>query len=189
MSSILIKTELRVRVREEIDSLPNEYVRQSNKGIFLQVTSLKAFSDARNIMLYYSVEREPDTVEIAKHALANGKTVAFPYCFRGGIMQAREVKDLNILVPAILGIPAPPDEAPLVEPEKLDLIIVPALAFDKSGYRLGYGGGYYDRYLSDISAYTVGITRHRLLRDEVPREKHDVAVNCLVTEEIVLAQP
>jgi 5-formyltetrahydrofolate cyclo-ligase len=74
----------------------------------------------------------------------------------------------------------------------LELIIVPALTYDRMGYRLGYGGGYYDRYLLNIPAFTVGMARERLVRDALPRESHDVAMKCLATEkgcEFVAQQP
>ena len=182
-----IKKQLRNSVREEIAALPEDYIKSSNDGIFKRLLSLDEYMNAKSILLYHSIDREPDTIAIANAALEAGKTVAFPYCYSGGKMEARIIDNLNQLTPAILGIPAPPDNAPVIAPDDLDLIIVPALLFDTSGYRLGYGGGYYDRYLSELSAFTVGITRHRLLRSDVPTEPHDVAVNCLITEEDIFA--
>jgi len=182
MSDVQSKIELRKRLIDEIAALPTEYLSDSDEWLFLRVTSLKEFNAARNIMVYCSVEREPDTHMIAQAALSTGKTVAFPYCYRGGIMQARIVRDLSELKPSMLGIPAPSDEAPMISPEELDLIIVPALAYDYSGYRVGYGGGYYDRYLSGVRAYTVGIARERLMMEKLPKEKHDVPVKCVITE-------
>ena len=176
------KAELREQVRKEIAALPDDYISASDDGLLSRVTSMKEFSTSRNIMMYYSVEKEPDTLELAKTALSMGKTLAFPLCYRGGVMQARIVQSLSELHPAMLGIPAPPDTCPLIEPYELELVIVPALAYDRSGYRLGYGGGYYDRYLLETPAYTVGLARARLIKDELPRDPHDIAVKCLVTE-------
>ena len=178
-----LKAELRRHVIEETAGLPDDYIADSDRGLFLKVMSLREFSTANKIMIYHSVNREPDTLEIVRAAFSAGKTVAFPFCYRGGLMQARIVSCLSELRPAALGIPAPPDTAPVIAPEELDLIIVPALTYDKAGYRLGYGGGYYDRYLSGISAFTVGLARERLIKDELPREPHDIAVKCVVTEE------
>ena len=186
MSSALLKAALRKRIGEDITALPDGYIADSDRGLFLQVTSLKEFTDARNIMIYHSVEREPGTLGIAKTALKMGKKVAFPYCYRGGIMKARIVNSLNELKPAMLDIPAPPDSAPVVAPEDHELIIVPALAYDVTGYRIGYGGGYYDRYLSGIPAFTVGLARERLIEKKLPRESHDVSVMCVITENAVL---
>jgi len=181
------KDELREILRAEITALPDEYIAESNKGLFLRAVSLNEFISARNIMIYHSVEREPDTISIIEAALSAGKTVAFPYCFRGGKMQARAVRDLTELRPAMLGIPAPADTAPVIAPEELELVIVPALTYDRSGYRLGYGGGYFDRFLSVIPAYTVGLARERLIRDKLPTEPHDIAVKCVITESGIIS--
>ena len=80
------------------------------------------------------------------------------------------------------GILEPDEHAPRLEPEKGGLIIVPALAYDRGGYRMGQGGGYYDRYLSARDLFSVGIGRDCLLCDSVLREEHDTPVDCLVTE-------
>ena len=178
----LLKSELRIRLREEIAALPDDYISVSNEGILVRVLAMREFKAARNIMAYHSVEKEPDTLELVDYALSMGKSVAFPFCYRGGVMEARAVNSLSELRPAMLGIPAPPDTAPIVAPEELDLVIVPALAYDRAGYRLGYGGGYYDRFLSGIPAFTVGLARERLIKDDLPAEAHDVAVSCVVTE-------
>lgn len=180
------KTELRLQANKLISDLPDDYIKASDTGLLDHVLSHEEFQNARNIMIYYSVKREPCTLGIAETAYLEDKTVAFPYCFRGGIMQARIVSSLDQLRPAVLGIPAPPDTAPVLNPEELDLIIVPALLYDTAGYRLGYGGGYFDRFLCGIPAFTIGLARTRLMVEMLPREKHDIAVKCIVTEDIVL---
>ena len=100
-------------------------------------------------------------------------------------MNACTVRSLSELQPAMLGIPAPPDSAPVLSPEELDLILVPALVYDRDGYRIGYGGGYYDRFLSSARAFTIGLGRERLMMDRLPKEAHDIAVECVVTEDKV----
>lgn len=177
------KAELRDQARKTISALPDDYLSESDDRLFHLTTSLGEFIRARNIMLYYSVKREPGTQRIAEAAFMAGKTVAFPYCFRSGIMQARTVRSLSELQPAMLGIPAPPENSDAIEPEEFDLIVVPALIYDRDGYRIGNGGGYYDRYLSGIRAFTVGLCRERLITDRLPREPHDISVDCVVTEE------
>jgi 5-formyltetrahydrofolate cyclo-ligase len=177
------KIELRRRVLEETAALSDGYIAQSNAKLLPGVTSLEEFIAAKIIMLYCSVKREPETWHIVQAALSAGKTVAFPYCYRGGIMEARSISHLSELRPAVLGIPAPPDDAPVIAPDELDLIVVPALTYDKAGYRLGYGGGYYDRYLHGIRAVTVGLVRERLIKENLPVEPHDIAVCHVVTED------
>ena len=177
-----LKHELRRAVRAEIESLPESYVHSSDEGLFRNIMTLPEFLEAQSIMIYYSVGREPDTQRLAEYALSIGKTVAYPYCYLAGRMEARVVEKLSDLTPKMLGIPAPEKSAMLIAPHELDLVIVPALTFDRDGYRLGYGGGYYDRYLSGIDAFTIGMARERMLKDELPRESHDVSVHLLATE-------
>jgi 5-formyltetrahydrofolate cyclo-ligase len=86
----------------------------------------------------------------------------------------------------VVPIPEPDDAAPRLEPCPGDLILVPALTFDRNGYRLGQGGGYYDRFLSAHDLFSVGLARDVLLLDDVPRESHDQCVSCLVTESCIL---
>lgn len=176
------KKALRDAVNADIAALSAEYIAQSNRGIFDGVTGLLEYKEARTILAFYSVNREPDTLEIIKHALSEGKTVALPVCEKAGIMHAHVIRSLDDVRPAMLGIPAPDKSAPLLKPEELDFILVPALAFDRGGYRLGYGGGYYDRYLPLSPAFRTGIGREQLLRDKVIREAHDARVACLVTD-------
>ena len=177
-----IKDELRGVVRGQIVELEQEYIESSDLGIFQNITALPEFKSAETLMIYYSVGREPDTVKIARYALELKKRVAFPFCYRGGIMDARLVSSLDELKPAMLGIPAPAADSAVIAPDELDLIIVPALTYDAHGFRLGYGGGYYDRYLPQTRAFKVGAAREKLLWGDLPHEPHDVSVDCLVTE-------
>jgi len=184
-----IKHELRRQVRAEIEALPESYIFESDEGIFQNIMALPEFLAAQSIMVYYSVGREPDTIRLAEYALASGKTVAFPYCYLAGKMEARVVQKLSDLTPKMLGIPAPEKSAMMIEPEELDMVIVPALTYDIDGYRLGYGGGYYDRFLPKTNAFTLGLAREKLIMENAPREEHDVAVNCVVTESSVYSLP
>jgi 5-formyltetrahydrofolate cyclo-ligase len=178
-----IKKALRDALLREITALPAEYIAASDAGILEKLSTLPEFVTAGVILFYYSVNREPDTHRAIELALRLGKTVALPISYRGGVMRAHEVLSAGDPIPGLHGIPAPPESSRLIEKDEIDLIIVPALSFDGAGFRLGYGGGYYDRYLPGARAYTVGLARRRLLKPSVPREPHDVPVRCVVTEE------
>ena len=176
------KKEYRRGVLADIAALPEEYVEESNVGIREHFLAMPEYWQASVIFAYISEGREPDTVGIIQHALASGKTVALPVSLPGGIMEPRVIQSLDELVPGRFHIPAPPESAPLVEEDSIDLIIVPAVTFNENGFRLGRGGGYYDRFLSRSDAVSVGLGRDRLIRDDVPLEAHDLGVACLVTE-------
>jgi 5-formyltetrahydrofolate cyclo-ligase len=97
-------------------------------------------------------------------------------------MEARAFRSLDELSESSYHLLEPLSSTHVIPPEALDFIIVPALTFDHEGYRLGRGGGYYDRFLLKTQAFTAGVARERLLRVTLPREAHDIAVRCVVTE-------
>ena len=82
-----------------------------------------------------------------------------------------------------LGVRQPPRDTPQVPPGEIDAVVLPALAFDRAGFRLGYGGGFYDRFLAGFSGPTIGVTHSALLLDELPHEVHDVPLHWIVTEQ------
>lgn len=175
------KKAFRKSVMDEIAALPEEYIEIANAGIYENFISMPEFINARNIFAYISEKREPDTVMIIQKALDMGKTVALPISYNGGHMEPHVITSISELVPGKFGIPAPGEDSLIMAEEEIDLIIVPAVTFNRQGFRLGRGGGYYDRFLERSDAVSVGLGRERLVR-EVPLEKHDMAVTCLVTE-------
>ena len=180
------KKALRARVYGQTDALSEEYIAASNAGIFENLSRMPEYKNARCIFVYCSMGREPDTYAVIRDALASGKTVTLPVSFSGGIMVARAIESLDDLVPGKFGIPAPRDGLRDVARDDIDLMLVPAVAFDEEGRRLGRGGGYYDRYLSGYEGPTVGLAREKLLCPAVPTEDHDMRVKFVVTEERVI---
>lgn len=176
------KKELRSIIAERSSALSFEYIEMSDAGIFENIISLPEFISAGTIFTYFSESREPDTHRLIEHALNLRKTVALPRVFGKGVMAAYSISGTDELQRGALGIPEPPASAKPVNTDKIDLIIVPAVAYDRCGYRLGRGGGYYDRFLSASDFFSVGLSREKLLLDRVPREAHDFPVKCVVTE-------
>ena len=134
------------------------------------------------ILLYCGMGTEPDTLRLLPPLFAAGKAVCLPRCLPGNQMEVRLVQQDSSLVRHPYGMLEPGTDCPLVPPEDVDLALVPGLAFDRSGGRLGRGGGYYDRWLTRFSGYTVALCRDGLLLDSVPRLPHDVGVELVVTE-------
>ena len=178
------KSILRKTIKDEIASFSDEYIKYSDDGIYQNVVNLKEFIDAESIFIYYSIDREPATHLIAQKALDMGKTVAFPLCYKEGVMDAHIVSNLNEFdsLNSVIGIPSPNVSTPIILPNNLELVIVPALAYNFEGYRLGLGGGYFDRYLDGLSVFTVGLAREKLMKYDIPIESHDVPVSCIATE-------
>ena len=141
------------------------------------------------IFIYYSVGSEADTLRIIRHALESGKRVALPKCTdRNGTMDFYFIDDIESSLTEGMFSLKEPDT---LRCEKADstvssLCIVPALAADKSGYRLGYGGGYYDRYLSNFKGVTAVLCYEECLCDELPRDKYDISLNMIITESKII---
>ena len=175
------KGELRRRLRAERLELPAEYAAESDAAIFEKLIALPEFKEARTVFTYLSVEGEPDTREIINAAIDLGKTVAIPRV-KGASMDAVPVKSLDGLSIGKFGIFQPAGEWPGIDAGGIDFVVVPGLAFDRLGYRLGYGGGYYDRFLSKCHAYSVGLCRSAHAFEVLPRDEWDVPVDCVLTE-------
>ncbi len=146
---------------------------------FLEMPEYRA---ARTVLLYVGAGAEPDTRPLIENALAAGKRVALPFIAGPGVMEARAVTDLDLLVPGPYGIPAPAENSGLVPPEALDLVLVPGMAFTGDGHRLGRGGGYYDRYLPQTNALTVALARDFQIVDHIPTDPHDIPVDALIVD-------
>jgi 5-formyltetrahydrofolate cyclo-ligase len=176
------KAALRKQIIEKTDALPFDYLAESDKGIFEIIINMPEFINAQTIFSYYSLGREPGTVKLIEYALQKGKTVTLPVCFKGGLMEARAISSLSELSESWYHLLEPLSSTRVIPPEALDFIVVPALTYDLEGYRLGRGGGFYDRFLLKTHAFTAGVARDRLVVSVLPRERHDIPVFTVVTE-------
>ena len=153
-------------------------------AITMQVLALPEFQAAERVFAYCSVVPEVDTHAILTQARRRGKTVALPVSEDGGQMYFARYD--GVLVPGRFGIPQPPRSAPALQPQSGDLMLVPALAYDRAGRRLGRGGGYYDRFLAQLDCCTVGLIRAAFLLDVLPAARNDMPVAAVITEQGVL---
>lgn len=176
------KQRLRHTLRELTESLPEACITRSDHAIEARVLTLDAWEQARTVFIYVSAGREPDTRGLLRAAINASKTLAVPLTYAGGMMEARIIGSLDELKPGRLGILEPDGAAPILAPDKIDLIVVPCIAADRQGYRLGHGGGYYDRYLANVRCDTICLCRERLLQTALPRDCFDRRVNGVVTE-------
>ena len=178
------KDALRAQLRARLSQSDPAENAACDVRITQQVLSLPAFQAAEQIFAYCSVVPEVDTHAILAQARRRGKTVALPVTQPDGRMQFARYD--GALVPGRFGIPEPPRGAQILLPQSGDLILVPALAYDRAGRRLGRGGGYYDRLLPQLHCPTVLICREQLMSPEVPVEEHDMRCTMLVTEKGIL---
>lgn len=176
------KAALRTRLRRAAADLPPEVRAQSDRSLFPRFLSLPQVGAAGTLLLFYGVGTEPATAALLAPLWAAGKRLYLPRCGPAGTMEAVEVRPGDPLVPDRYGIPAPGADHAALPPEDLDLILVPALCYDRTRARLGQGGGYYDRFLARTPSFTVGLCRDRLLQDVLPTEPHDRRVDLVLTE-------
>lgn len=146
--------------------------------------SLEAYRKADGLLLYASFRGEPDISAVMRHALAHGKRVALPRCRDDGSrpMDFFEITSTDELLPGKYGIPEPPPGAALADTSRFSLCVVPSLALDEQGYRIGYGGGYYDRFLANYDGVKAGVCYSFMLQKNLPRESFDVRLDFIVTD-------
>lgn len=148
---------------------------------------LPEYQNASAIMAYVSLPYEVGTRPLIDKMLEDDKKVCVPVVLDNENMDCAQISSLSELTPGKFGILSPsPLSYKKLDKACLDLIIVPALAFDILGNRLGRGGGYYDRFLAEVSAATVGFCPNICLTDSLPRDKTDISVSCVITEQGVL---
>ena len=144
----LEKTALRRTLTAVERGLTAAEKQASDAAINRHVLSAEEYRLARTVFAFVGRGREIDTMPLLRQILADGKRLCVPLCTGKGIMECRQVRDLSILRPGAYGIPEPPADAPEVARADIDLSIVPCVGASPEGWRLGRGGGYYDRFLA-----------------------------------------
>jgi len=174
---------LRKEIKAKIAQFNEATLSESNAGILSHISALPEFLAARRVFTYLSIGREPDTRRLIELCLSLKKTVAVPYKYNAGEMQfALLDRPAEALEKGIFGIPVPSDDTVELVPGEGDLLVVPALCCDENGYRLGRGGGYYDRYLTEHTIFSVGLCREALMVEKVPLDVWDKRVSCVITD-------
>jgi 5-formyltetrahydrofolate cyclo-ligase len=176
------KKELRRFYRSVRKSQTSEEKNCFDKKIFSFLINSSLYKNASKILVYVSVNDEADTIEIIRYALNDGKTVAVPFCVDDK-MEFLIINSLSDLSEGKFGIPtADPEKCAVLSDFEGALCVVPALSFDIYGNRLGYGGGLYDRFLNRKNVVSLGLTYERCLCGAIPREKHDIKIDYILTE-------
>ena len=142
------------------------------------------FGQAEAMLAYYPVGSEPDIRPVLEEALRQGKRVYLPRCIpESKEMAFHQIASLEGLKPGAHGIPEPENSNYALRITNYELSLVPGLAFDRAGFRLGYGGGYYDRFLARHDHLrTMGVCYAAMLREFLPKNATDIAVERVITE-------
>lgn len=181
------KQKARTFIQQKRSHLTGDQRDKASNDILKSLTELPELQTAKTVYCFISIRQEPETRPIIEYLLMNGKRVCVPKCKRHGIMDARLIKSLDDLTPMPpFGIPEPPAGSEIADPATIDFAIVPGLAFDRKGGRLGRGMGYYDRYLRGCAAYRCGICFDAMLFEQIPAGSMDVPMDTILTEKTSL---
>lgn len=182
----MTKKDLRqtmLKKRENLSWLERqEKSRQINQQLFL----LPAYRSAKTILTYLSTRKEPDTLPLLQKAWQQKKQVLVPVSQTvNKSLLLSKLENLEELTKGAYGIPEPKTEfwRP-TQPDSVDLCLVPGLAFNRNGYRLGYGGGYFDRFLPNLrpDCLKVALAYDFQILDFIPKAEHDIPIDIIITE-------
>ena len=158
-------------------------IRSNSDRLFEQVYALDIYKNADTVFAYMDYNHEVMTVSFIEQCWRDNKTVAVPRV-NGDVMNFYKITALDQLAPGCMGIPEPTSQNPVDEQYETALMIVPGVAFDPNRNRVGYGGGFYDKYLEQHSQHpTLAVAFEFQIFDEVPSDVHDRKPDILVTQE------
>lgn len=176
-----MKSELRKQVLQDLKAIPREQKKAMDQALTERFLKHPFYQEARVIATYLSFPHEFQTQELIEQALRYGKKVLIPKTYPKGRMDF-VVYDPQQLVKTSFGLLEPQGVLEVVAASQIDLIHVPGLAFTTKGYRIGYGGGYYDRYLEHFTGHTLSTVYHYQVQDFIP-EDHDIPVQEVLIDE------
>ncbi|HET7658702.1 MAG TPA: 5-formyltetrahydrofolate cyclo-ligase [Bacillales bacterium] len=182
------KKKMRQQMINQIRKLnPEERLHKSHVA-FEKLTALPEWQEAKTIGLTMSTLVEIDTEPLIRIAWEEGKRVAVPKADpKAKTMDFREIRSLGEVEEAFAGIREPIlDLTTPVRPSEIDLLVVPGLVFNEKGYRIGFGGGFYDRFLVNFHGKTVSLAFDFQVTYEIPTESFDRTVEMIVTNERVI---
>lgn len=178
------KREIREYINKKRLLLKKEEKENFDRVIFNKVINSKEYMDSKHIFTYVSFNSEVDTYKIIEYALEDNKSVYVPKVIsKEEGMKAVQIKSVNELKKGMYGILEPVSFKFSVDEQVMDLVVVPGIAFDISGGRVGYGGGFYDRFLKKLNSNAVklALAYDFQVMDKVPTEIHDVFVDRIFT--------
>lgn len=183
------KAELRRRLIDIRNSIPAAKREEKSRKIKEAVLAMPEIREADTVFVYVSFGSEVSTRDLIEELLSMGKHVGVPLCNTDThTMSVIEITDFTQLKEGHYGIPEPDrkliDDGVLREitKEEISIAVIPAAAFDSDGYRMGYGGGYYDRFLDGFRGKSLGLAFLECAVRRLPREEHDMAADAVITD-------
>lgn len=176
------KSRLRSEIHAACGELSAAEHAKQSLAIAKKLFALPEYSEAKVVALYASLPEEVSTDAIIKHTLSAGKRVILPrihpnFPLSENEMDFCEIKKMGDLEVGVFGIREPEKDCPVVPLGKVDLLVVPVVACDEQGCRLGKGEGFYDRVLENFSGKTAALVFDRQVVDKIPMEEHDQKID------------
>lgn len=182
------KKQLRAQYKAIRKSMNADDKSSADTEILQSVLKQYKYINCETVITYVSTAIEVDTRSLITYSLKIGKKVAVPRCVPNTReMEFYYINSLDELSSGTFGVDEPcPDKSKLVSDFNNSICIVPALSYDRYGYRLGYGGGYYDRFLSKYNGYTVGICYDSCINKKLIHGRYDRATNIVITDKQII---
>ena len=177
------KASLRELLLEKRDNTSFDLLKIASGKIQKRLKKIYAFKDAQKIGVYYPIGSEILTQDIIQELLSNAKEVFLPKVI-GNKIDFRRITDFSSLEKGSFDIMEPNEDCK--SDNKLDVIIVPTVAITPEGVRLGYGHGFYDRFLAENETTTISLTLEKQIVKNIPRTEHDKIIDWIVTEDKTL---
>ena len=183
-----LKSIFRQNLKTQRAQVTLETAKEAGENLWGQLKEEVLFQKAKRIAAFTSTGTEISTYPLLEGILKSGKELYLPKTEKNQpLIHFHAVTDLNTLVMGSFDIKEPAG-GPIIQPSKIDLLLVPGLAFDNRGHRLGYGKGYYDRFIKilDPKCYKLGIAYYFQIINKIPDAEHDIPVNAVLTDKFIM---
>ena len=174
------KKALRDLLLERRDNTSHDLLKIASKKIQKKLDKIFVFKNAKKIGVYYPIGSEIFTQDIIQELLSKGREVFLPKVI-GESMEFRKIIDFSSLEPGNFDIMEPKEECPV--DNNLDVILIPTVGISQTGVRLGYGYGFYDRFLAKNKTVAISMTLEKQIIKNIPKSEHDIIMNWIVTED------
>jgi len=182
LSQVVEKARLRKQLLDARDGLSPDFIKITSKEIQDNLRKIDLYRNAKTIGAYYSIGSEVRTQDILQEILNAGKELALPKVVKNDLV-FKKISNFSELEPGNFSVMEPKDKCEIMK--NLDIVIVPAIALSKDGFRLGYGFGYYDRYLHGKKSTTIALSYAKQVIKSFSHDEHDIKMNFIVTEDKV----
>ena len=177
------RKSLRSFLLEKRDNTSFDFMKIASEKIQKKLKKINAFRNAQKIGLYYPIGSEVLTQDIIQELLSNGKDVFLPKVI-GKKMEFRKISNFSSLEKGSFDIMEPKDDCQT--DNSLDVVLVPTVGISPVGVRLGYGHGFYDKFLAEHKTATISLTLEKQIVKNIPKSEHDIIINWIITEDRIL---